>query len=72
MTFKGPVEVWRYDRTRYVWKDDGEHSRPEKTLPPLKLSQDGTKPVLLPGWSLTVVRGEISPPARRRSPGPRG
>ncbi len=64
-TFKGPVQVWRYDRTRYVWKDAGEASRPEKTLPPLELSQDGAKPLLLPAWSLTVVRGTISPTTPR-------
>lgn len=61
--FKGAVDVWTYDRTRYAWKDDGEKSRPARTLPPLKTRQDGTRPVVLPPWSLTVVRGRISPPA---------
>ena len=60
--FAGPVEVWTYDRARYGWKDAGEKSRPSKDLPPLKTRQDGTRPVVLPPWSLTVVRGRISPP----------
>jgi hypothetical protein len=60
--FAGPVTVWRYDRSRYVWKDAGEHSRPVKDLPPPRLRQDGMKAVTLPPWSLTVVRGTISPP----------
>jgi hypothetical protein len=60
--FKGPVTTWRYDRSRYAWKDAGEHSRPALTLPPLRRTQDATKPVLLPPWSLTVVRGTLSPP----------
>jgi hypothetical protein len=60
--FAGPVTVWRYDRSRYAWKDAGEHSRPIKALPPLRLRQDGTKAVVLPPWSLTVVRGVVSPP----------
>jgi hypothetical protein len=61
--FKGPVDVWTYDRTRYAWKDAGEQSRPAKTLPPLKRRQDGARAVVLPPWSLTVVRGRIDAPA---------
>jgi len=60
--FSGPVEIWRYDRSRYAWKDADEQSRPSLDLPPLTLRQDGTTPVELPPWSLTVVRGAISPP----------
>jgi hypothetical protein len=60
--FAGPVTVWRYDCSRYAWKDAGERSRPVKDLPPLRLRQAGTKPVILPPWSMTVVRGTISPP----------
>ncbi|PZR37341.1 discoidin domain-containing protein [Caulobacter segnis] len=59
--FQGQVEVWRYDGTRYAWKDDGENSRPSKTLPALRLRQDGRREVVLPPWSLTVVRGRLAP-----------
>lgn len=61
--FAGPVEVWRYDGSRYAWKDAGAKSRPVRDLPPLKLRQDGTRSVLLPPWSVVVVRGVLSPPA---------
>ncbi|PIC01234.1 glycosyl hydrolase family 5 [Caulobacter sp. X] len=57
----GQVDVWRYDRTRYAWKDDGENSRPSLTLPALKTRQDGRRDVILPPWSLTVVRGRLAP-----------
>ena len=57
----GQVDVWRYDRTRYAWKDDGENSRPSLTLPALKTRQAGGRDVILPPWSLTVVRGRLAP-----------
>ena len=61
--FTGPVEVWRYDGSRYAWKDAGEQSRPSRDLPPAHWRQDGGEPVTLPPWSLVVVRGAISPTA---------
>jgi hypothetical protein len=57
--FAGPVEVWRYDRSRYAWKDAGEKSRPVRDLPPLNLRQDGSKPVIVPPWSIVIVRGAL-------------
>lgn len=57
--FAGPVEVWRYDGSRYAWKDAGERSRPSRDRPPAHGRQDGGKPVLLPPWSLVVARGAL-------------
>lgn len=57
----GEADVWRYDGSRYAWKDDGENSRPSKTLPALKTRQAGGRDVILPPWSLTVVRGRLAP-----------
>ncbi|WP_297512882.1 discoidin domain-containing protein [uncultured Caulobacter sp.] len=57
--FAGPVETWTYDRSRYAWRDAGEQSHPERELPPRRGRQDGTTPLVLPPWSLTVVRGAL-------------
>lgn len=59
--FAGPVEVWTYDRSRYAWKDAGQQSRPSLDLPPRRRRQAGARPVVLPPWSLTVVRGRLTP-----------
>ena len=47
----------QYSPERYLWKDEGPRSRPVRNQPPRQFRLEAGKPVDLPAYSLTVVRG---------------
>jgi len=52
----GDVEVIRYSREQYRWKPDGERGHPVKNDPPERRRISAADPVIIPPYSLTVVR----------------
>jgi hypothetical protein len=51
------LSVVQYSPADYVWLDRGPASHPIKDRPPERYAIDGGRAVLLPAFSLTVVRG---------------
>jgi hypothetical protein len=63
---RGSVEVFQFGRAQYAWHAQGPHGYPTRSLPPARTTVPAGAPVVLPPYSLTVVRGEgPEPPARR-------
>jgi hypothetical protein len=60
--FAKTVEIAQFCREQYEWQDNGPNGRPLRSLPPIRFQHDGAKPVTLPPYSETVIRGEISEP----------
>jgi hypothetical protein len=60
-TLKGAVEIVQYSTANYTWKPDGYAGHPIRNLPPFRSRKpSGGAPVLLPPYSLTVIR-EVAP-----------
>ncbi|GAA4742638.1 discoidin domain-containing protein [Flavisolibacter ginsenosidimutans] len=51
-----PLTVYQYSGEQYQWKDDGLNGHPLKELPPVKKAIQRSEALLLPPYSLTVVR----------------
>jgi hypothetical protein len=52
----GDVEVIRYSREQYRWKPDGEHGHAVRNDPPERQRLSEADPLIIPPYSLTVVR----------------
>lgn len=50
-----PTQFIQYDKEQYQWKADGLNGHPLKSLPPVFQKIDGTSPVVLPPFSITVI-----------------
>ncbi len=55
--FTDKIDVVQFSREQYQWLDDGAHGHPLRSLPPANFQADGAKPVKLPPFSITVLRG---------------
>jgi len=58
-TFVGSVDVIRFSRDQYEWREDGPNGHPIKSLPSTHLAQEASSAYNLPPYSLTVLRGKI-------------
>ena len=59
--FSGPADLYQYSAAQYVWHSDGARGRPALDLPPVHGTYTGG-PVLLPPFSLSVLRGSVVGP----------
>jgi hypothetical protein len=57
--FTGPIDLFQYSASDYVWRPQGAHGRPERDLPPEHriLPAGAARRFSLPPYSLTVIRG---------------
>jgi hypothetical protein len=60
-TLLGAADLYQFSSRQYLWRIDGERSRPLRSEPPehLELS-NGAGEIMLPPYSMTVVRGRLS------------
>jgi len=58
-SFAGSVDVIRFSRDQYVWRDDGPNGYPIRNLPPGHFTQEASSFYDLPPYSLTVLRGKL-------------
>lgn len=60
-TFAGAADLYQFSSRQYLWHVDGERSHPLRSEPPehLMLSNAAGK-IILPPYSMTVVRGRLS------------
>ena len=56
---EGAVDVIRYSRAQYRWKANGADGHPIRNDPPARTRQ--AEPVILPPYSITVVRYHARP-----------
>ncbi len=56
--FGGKRRIAQYSPKQYHWRADGENGRPSRNLPPevRTVSASNNAPILLPAYSITVVR----------------
>ena len=61
-TFKGQVDLLQYSDVQYQLNSDPDNPYPIKAEPPTQSSLDASGPskIILPAYSLTVVRGNLS------------
>lgn len=59
-TFHGTLDVVQYGPDQYRWKPNGKNGYPARNLAPKTVVLSASKSVVLPGYSLTVVRGRRS------------
>ncbi|MBO9707093.1 MAG: discoidin domain-containing protein [Caulobacter sp.] len=55
-TATGRAQVVQFGPAQYAWRDDGPRSRPARSLPPRRFTVRADAPLMLPAYSLTVVR----------------
>ena len=53
---RGRVDLWRFSSAEYVWHPDGEHGSARPNSGPEHSETDAGAPVLLPPYSITVIR----------------
>ena len=58
-SFSGPADLYRYSAAQYVWHPDGARGYPILDLPPAHSTYAGG-PMLLPPFSLSVLRGSVT------------
>jgi hypothetical protein len=54
----GGADVFRFGRAQYAWRADGPNGRVVRSLPPAHTVRGG-ETMVLPAYSLTVVRGRV-------------
>jgi hypothetical protein len=59
--FDGNVDVYQLSSDTYVWHANGPSGYADPNAPAAHRSADAAAPVVLPPYSLTVVRGRVSP-----------
>jgi hypothetical protein len=60
-TFTGAADLYQFSSREYLWHVDGERSRPLRSEPPERLEcSNGAGEIILPPYSMTVVRGRLS------------
>ena len=66
MPLQSEVDLYQFSRENYQLSAEGSNPYPIRSLPPTHrlLDKDSLKTVVLPSYSLTVIRG--------RGPDPRG
>jgi hypothetical protein len=60
-TFADAADLYQFSSRQYLWRVDGERSHPLRSEPPehIELSNSAGE-ILLPAYSMTVVRGRLS------------
>lgn len=58
VSFSGPAELYQYSSAQYVWHPNKAYGYPAPDLPP-QHSQTSGRTVLLPPFSLSVLRGSV-------------
>jgi hypothetical protein len=59
VSFVGDVDLIRFSREQYLWRDDGPNGHPIRNLPPAHLTRNASSFYQLPPYSLTVLRGKL-------------
>lgn len=60
-TLLGAADLYQFSSRQYLWRVDGEQSRPLRSEPPEHLDlSNAAGEILLPPYSITVVRGRLS------------
>lgn len=59
-SWRGPSDLYQFSSAQYVWSPDGDRGHPLRSDPPqhTRISGRPELSVVLPGYSLTVVRGQ--------------
>lgn len=58
-TLGGPAELVQFGRAQYAWHAAGENGHPARSLPPARTTVRGGAIIVLPPFSLTVLRGRL-------------
>jgi hypothetical protein len=57
--FAGNVDLIRFSRQQYAWRDDGQNGRPARSNAPEHLTLTASPSYELPPYSVTVLRGSV-------------